>query len=263
MKTYNTLSLSSPEEHVLLLSFSRPEAANSINTEMAIELEDFFQDVVRREYAHRCILLTGAGDKAFCAGGDLKERNGMTDAQWKHQHAIVERVILAMRDCPVPIISAVNGAAYGGGCEFAINTDFIYASERAVFALTETSLGIMPGAGGTQNLARIVGTNRAKEIIFTAKPFSAEQARQWGLVNNVYPHDKLMQAAIETAHRISTNAPLAIVQAKKSIQRGAEMDRRTALFFEVEAYNQLVNTKDRLEGVAAFNEKRLPNFKGE
>ena len=181
MKKYNTLLISSPSEDVLLVTFNRPEAANAINTEMACELEDFFSDIVRKKSSHRCIVLTGTGEKAFCAGGDLKERNGMTDDEWRDQHVIVERVILLMGDCPIPIIAAVNGVAYGGGCELALNTDFIYASHQATFALTETRLGIMPGAGGTQNLARIAGVNRTKEIIFTARPFTAEQALQWGI----------------------------------------------------------------------------------
>lgn len=262
MNHFNTLTLSSPSEHVLLMRLNRPDTANAINTEMACELELFFQNLIRDREHYRCLIVTGAGERFFCAGGDLKERNNMSDAQWSAQHAVFERVILIMQDCPIPIITAVNGAAYGGGCEFALNTDFIYASESATFALTETSLGIMPGAGGTQNLPRIAGMNRAKEIIFTARPFSAQQAQHWGILNAVYSPEQLLPRTIETATTISTNAPLSIIQAKKAIQRGAEMDRRTSLLFEVEAYNSLISSEDRKEGVAAFNEKRSPRFTG-
>jgi enoyl-CoA hydratase/carnithine racemase len=130
-------------------------------------------------------VLTGTGDKAFCAGGDLKERRGMTDEAWTRQHVIFERMVRALIDCPVPIIGAVNGAAYGGGCEIAGCCDFLYAAESARFALTEVTLGIMPGGGGTQTLPRAVGERRAKELILTGKPFTAAEAHAWGLVNEV------------------------------------------------------------------------------
>lgn len=261
-KTYDTFTLSTPEEYVHLLTLNRPEVANALNTRTAEELLAFFSEFVANPGEIRCLVITGAGDKAFCAGGDLKERNSMTDEQWLAQHALFERVILTMLDCPIPIIAAVNGAAFGGGCEITLNCDFAYASDTARFALTETRLGIMPGAGGTQNLPRAVGLRRAKEIIFTARPFTAKQAEKWGVVNEVFPLAELLPRTLEIAAAIAANAPLSIRQAKKSMHRGIEMDRRTALFFEVEAYNHLVGTEDRLEGVRAFNEKRKPEFKG-
>jgi enoyl-CoA hydratase/carnithine racemase len=133
----------------------------------------------------RCIILTGAGDKAFSAGGDLKERRAMTDEAWQDQHLIFERAARAFVACPVPVIGVVNGVAYGGGCEMALLCDFVYASEKARFALTEVTLGIMPGSAGTQTMPRAVGERRAMEIILTGTPFSAEQAYEWGLVNKV------------------------------------------------------------------------------
>jgi enoyl-CoA hydratase/carnithine racemase len=211
----------------------------------------------------RCVVLTGAGSKAFCAGGDLKQRDEMTNEAWREQHAIFEQHVLAMMDCPVPIIAAVNGAAYGGGLEMALSADFIYAARSARFALTETSLGIMPGAAGTQNLPRACGVRRAKEIIFTAQPFSAEEAFDWGIVNRLCDGENLMSEALATARRIAANGPLAVRQAKKSIGMATQLDLKTGYAFEIEAYNQLVPTRDRMEGVRAFNEKRKPEFRGE
>lgn len=210
----------------------------------------------------RCVVLTGAGGRVFCAGGDLKERNGMTDAQWVAQHEIFERQYWALLDCPMPVIAAVNGPAFAGGLELMLACDFAYAVKTARFALTEVTLGIMPGAGGTQMLPRAVGERRAKEIILTGKPFSAEDALAWGIVNKLCEADQLMPEALATAERIAGNAPLSVRQAKKSMHYGLQMDLRTAFRFEIEAYNRLVPTEDRQEGIRAFNEKRKPAFKG-
>jgi enoyl-CoA hydratase/carnithine racemase len=229
---------------------------------MGRDLVRYFEDVALDPKSLRCIVLTGAGDKAFCAGGDLKERRGMTDEAWQAQHAIFERMLRAIMACPLPVIAAVNGAAYGGGCEMAAATDFVYASSNARFALTEVTLGIMPGAGGTQNLPRAVGTRRAKEVILTGLPFGAEEAAAWGLVNKVTAPAELMDAVLATARRIAGNAPIAVRQAKQSIHRGVQMSLWDGLAFEIEAYNRMVPTQDRHEGVLAFNEKRKPVFQG-
>jgi len=210
----------------------------------------------------RCIVVTGQGDKAFCAGGDLKERKGMTDEAWGKQHLVFERMVRALLDCPVPMIGAVNGAAYGGGCEIAATMDFLYAADTARFAMTEVTLGIIPGAGGTQTLARAMGERRAKELILSGRPFSASEAEEWGLVNAVYPQADLLDAALATAERIAGNAPVGVRQAKQAIHRGLNMSLSDGLAFEIEAYNRTVPTEDRREGVLAFNEKRKPVFKG-
>lgn len=259
---FETITVTHREEHIDVVTLNRPNAANAMNTQMGRDVMEAFEHYQIEFASARCIVLTGAGDKAFCAGGDLKERNGMTDETWKKQHALFERMLRAIVACPVPVITAVNGAAYGGGCEIAAATDFIYASTAARFALTEVTLGIMPGAGGTQNLARAVGTRRAKEIILTGLPFTAAEGEAWGLVNKVVPPGELMGAALETARRIAGNAPVATRQAKQSVQRGCEMSLADGLAFEIEAYNRLVPTQDRLEGIAAFNEKRKPVFRG-
>ncbi|MBT5265494.1 MAG: enoyl-CoA hydratase [Rhodospirillaceae bacterium] len=259
---FETLTLERVGEHVLKVVMDRPEAANAMNTQMGLDLRDLWTEFYVEPTDVRCIVLTGAGDRAFCAGGDLKERNGMTDAQWQRQHAIYEQAVRAMVDCPVPIIAAVNGAAYGGGCELSLCCDFVYVSTNARFALTEVTLGIMPGAAGTQNLPRAVGVRRAKEIIMTGRPFGAEDALAWGMANRVCEPDKLVEEAIETAERIAGNAPIAIRQAKKSTNMATQIEFKSGYDFEIEAYNRMVSTEDRLEGVLAFNEKRKPVFKG-
>jgi len=257
-----TLLLEYPAERVLRVILNRPEAANAINTQMATDLMLCFESLAMEGGDTRCILLTGAGERAFCAGADLKQREGMADEVWFAQHRVYERMIRALIDCPLPLIAAVNGAAYGGGCELAAAADFIYAAEDARFAMTETSLGIIPGAGGTQHLARALGERRAKELILSARRFDAVKARQWSLVNEVFPAAELADQALQAAQRIAANAPLAVRQAKQAIHRGLQMSLADGLAFEIEAYNRTVSTADRREGIGAFNAKRTPQFEG-
>jgi enoyl-CoA hydratase len=261
-KIFDTVQVTESQPHTLLVTLSRPEAANAMNTQMGLDLLDLFGSINAAPNRQRCIVLTGAGPRAFCAGGDLKERNGMTDQQWQDQHLIFERAIRAIIHCPVPIIAAVNGAAYAGGMEIALCADFIYAAEHARFALTEVTLGIMPGAGGTQTLPRAVGTRRAKEILLTGKPFTAQQAFEWGMVNRICKSETLVAEALETAGAIAGNAPISTRQIKQSVNYGLNMDLASAMMFEIEAYNRMVPTEDRREGIRAFNEKRKPNFQG-
>ncbi|MCC7048620.1 MAG: enoyl-CoA hydratase/isomerase family protein [Alphaproteobacteria bacterium] len=259
---FDTLLLSQPAAEVLLVTLNRPRAANAMDTRMMRDLLALFGGLAATPDAHRCIVLTGSGDRVFCAGADLKERDGMDDRQWQAQHLIVERMIRAVIDCPIPIIAAVNGAAYAGGCELALGCDFIYASTEARFALTEVTLGIMPGAGGTQSLPRAVGERRAKEIILTGRPISATEAAQWGMVNRLLPADALLPEALATAKTIAANAPVSIKQVKKSIHHGLQMSLADGMMLEIEAYNRTVPTEDRREGIRSFNEKRKPAFKG-
>jgi enoyl-CoA hydratase/carnithine racemase len=253
------------EDHgdgLVLLTLNRPQVANALNTQMGQDLLAFFDAVNAAPAQARSIVLTGAGERAFCAGGDLKERNGMTDDEWQAQHLLFERMIRAFIACPVPVIGAVNGAAYAGGCELALCCDFVYAAESARFALTEVTLGIMPGAGGTQQLPRAVGERRAKEIILTGRPFTAQDAYEWGMVNRLCAPGKVVEEAIETARRIADNAPISVRQAKQAIHYGLQMDLASGMMLEIEAYNRMVPTEDRREGIASFNEKRKPVFKG-
>ena len=261
--TFATLELTTPSPHVMVITMNRPAAMNAMNTQMMEDLRDCFAAFYVDADRARCLVLTGAGDKAFCAGADLKERNGMTDATWRRQHAIIEQTIRAMLDCPVPVIAAVNGAAFAGGCELALACDFIYAADHARFAQTEVALGIIPGAMGTQNLPRAVGVRRAKEVILSGAPFSAADALAWGLANRVLPGPELMADVLKVASRIAANAPVAVRQAKKSIDKSTDLDRSNGYAYEIEAYNRTVGTQDRLEGIRAFNEKRPADFKGQ
>jgi enoyl-CoA hydratase/carnithine racemase len=261
-QSYATLALENPAPQVLQVTLNRPEVANAFNTQMATDLMHCFEGLGLAPGDLRCVVLTGSGDRAFCAGGDLKERDGMSTEAWTAQHLVYERMIRAIIDCPIPIIAAVNGAAFGGGCELAAAVDFVYASDNARFAMTETSLGIIPGAGGTQTLARALGERRAKELILSARRFSASEAHQWGLVNEVYAPDQLFDETLQAASRIAANAPIAVRQARQAIHRGLQMSLADGLAFEIEAYNRTVPTDDRREGVRAFNEKRTPEFKG-
>jgi enoyl-CoA hydratase/carnithine racemase len=261
-RRYETVRVEDRGEGLLLLMLDRPEVANAMNTQMGRDLLAFFDAIHAAPAAARAIVLTGAGERAFCAGGDLKERNGMSDAAWQEQHLLFERMIRAFAACPVPVIAAVNGAAYAGGCELALCCDFIYAAETARFALTEVTLGIMPGAGGTQNLPRAVGERRAKEIILSGRPFTAAEAHEWGMVNRLCTPGRVVADALETGRLIAENAPIAVRQAKHAIHFGLQMDLASGMMFEIEAYNRMVPTEDRREGVLAFNEKRKPVFSG-
>ncbi len=261
-RSFETLALEHPAAHVLQVTLNRPRVANAFNTQMATELMSCFENLAMESGDTRCVILTGSGARTFCAGGDLKERDGMSDEAWSAQHRVYERMIRAVIDCPVPVIAAVNGAAFGGGCELAAAVDFVYASDSASFAMTETSLGIIPGAGGTQTLARALGERRAKEVILSARRFGADEALHWGLVNEVFAGDRLLDEVLQAAVRIAANAPVAVRQAKQAIHRGLQMSLADGLGFEIEAYNRTVPTDDRREGVRAFNEKRKPEFKG-
>ena len=262
MTVPETLKLKSIGAHVLLVTLNRPEASNAFNTQMAWDLIELFERLSVSAKGMRVVVLTGAGDKAFCAGGDLKERKGMTDEAWQAQHLIYERMIRAVIACPLPVIGAINGAAYGGGCELTAALDFVYVSETARFAQTEVRIGIIPGAGGTQTLARAVGERRAKELILSGQMFTAQEALDWGLANRMCRAEELMDSTLAMAETIAANAPIAVRQAKQAIHKGLQMGLMDGLAFEIEAYNRTVPTDDRREGVLAFNQKRKPRFQG-
>ncbi|MBI4637975.1 MAG: enoyl-CoA hydratase/isomerase family protein [Candidatus Rokubacteria bacterium] len=251
----------SPDGWVVTVTMNRPEQMNAMNTPLGEDLLACF-DGFARDRDVRAVILTGAGTRAFCAGGDLKERNEMTDEAWRAQHVIFEQAALRILRCPVPVIAAVEGFALAGGCELAVLSDFIVASETAVFGVPETTLGIFPGIGGTQLLPRIVGAPLAKELIFTGRRMKADEARAAGLVNHLVPAGEALARALEIADAIAQNGPVAVRQAKKAIAYGSETDLETAMILAIEAYNATVVTEDRLEGVRAFNEKRKPRFRG-
>lgn len=258
--TFTTLQLVYPQPTILQVTLHRPQVLHAINAQMMQELYTLWSEICAPSSAIRCVILTGSGEKAFCAGADLKERYRMDVATWKAQHAILQKAMRAMAECPMPIIAAVNGVAFGGGLELALASDFIYAADTAIFAQSETKLGIMPGAMGTQNLPHACGIRRAKELCYTAAPFSAQQAYDWGIVNTLCAPEKLQDRVLEVALQIAKNAPLAIRQVKKSLAVSLHTDLQSGYGYEVEAYNQLLGTQDREEGIAAFNEKRVPDF---
>ena len=262
LKSYETLLLDSPMEGLLRIQLNRPQVSNAMNTQMGHELIDVFGLVEADPTLYRCVMVTGAGGKVFCGGADLKERDGMTDDQFNTQHYLFERMMRAIYDCPVPAIACVNGPAVAGGLEIALGCDFILASERARCGFTEVSRGIMPGGGGTQHLPRAIGVRMAKELMFSGEIIDAREAERIGIYNHVYRDEELESRTFSLIARILGNAPVSVRQVKKAIEFGAQMDLRTGLFFEVEAYSRLVATQDRMEGIRAFNEKRPPKFKG-
>lgn len=259
---YETLLIERPHPDVLQITMNRPASMNAMNTQMGLDMLDVFGTLGAHPDTCRAVILTGAGDRAFSAGGDLKQRRGMSDAEWQAQHHIFERKVVAMRACPVPVIAAVNGVAYGGGCEMALMCDFIYAARSVRFALPEVTIGIMPGAGGTQTLPRAVGERRAKELLLSGKPWYAEDAERWGMVNRVCEPEALLRETLDIAATIAGNAPISVRQAKRSMHHGLSMSLEDGMLFEVEAYNRMVPTEDRREGIASFSEKRRPVFKG-
>ena len=255
-----TLQLQQAAPGVHLITLSRPHAANALSTQMGEELLAAWTRLAS-DPAVRIAVLTGEG-RVFCAGADLKERDGMTDAAWAGQHRLFETMIRAQLACPFPIMAAVNGAAMGGGFELALACDFAWASDSARFGLPEVRLGIMPGLGGTQTLARAIGERRALELLTTGQSIDAQQAQAWGIVGAVHAADALLDAALAQARQIAANAPLSVKALKQVVHAGAALPLAEAMEIELEAYNRLFTTEDRHEGVRAFNDKRTPRFSG-
>ena len=262
MNTYQTLlpePIAETQDHILLLRLNRPSSANALNTVMAEELRHFLSAIPQSPC--RVLIITGTG-RHFCAGADLKDRKDMSEAAWHTQHHAFEQAHRALLSCPIPVIAAVNGAAMGGGLELAMACDFIYAADNARFALTETTLGIMPGLGGTQLLPRKIGHARAAELIYLGRIFNASEASALGVVNRLFPESALLESTIATAQLIAANAPLAIQAVKQAMQQGVDKPLPEALHCELEYYQTLLTTNDRKEGIAAFNEKRKATFTG-
>jgi enoyl-CoA hydratase/carnithine racemase len=263
MTTANpTVLVQKIQPEIVALILNRPEAANALNMQMAKELAEAFR-LIGKDPAVRVVVLAGQGEKVFCAGADLKERKGMDELAWHKQHAAFESALEAIIGCPLPVIAAVNGAAFGGGLELAMACDFIYAVEHAKLALTEVTLGIMPGLGGATQLARAVGQARAKELLYSGTAFSAQEAYDWGLVNKVCTGATLFPETMAIAQKMVEGAPLAVQAIKQSLRQTMSLSLSDALTAELKYYNRLLGSKDRHEGINAFNEKRKPNFTGE
>ena len=261
--TYETVLIDAPDPALIRVTLNRPDAMNALNTRMAEELRDLFRGFATRAAGElRAVVLTGAGDRAFCAGADLKERHGMTDEAWRRQHVVFEEAGAALACCPAPVIAAINGVALGGGCEIAMTCDFIIAADSARFGQPESLRGIVPGLGGTQRLPRRIGTARALELLFTGRLIGAEEALRWGLVNRVVAPDDLGSTVLDVARRIGESGPLAVRAIKRAVLDGADRPLGEALATELRLYNQVIESNDRHEGIRAFNEKRPPRFTG-
>ena len=255
-----TVKLLIDDNGVALVTLSRLQVANALNSDMALEIKEIFYNLPPQV---RAVILTGEGDRAFCAGADLKERHGMDMEAWQIQHQKYRFALQSILDCAVPVIAAVNGAAYGGGLELALACDFIYASANAKFALPEVTLGIMPGMGGTQHLPDAVGLRRAKELLFTGKSFSADDALAWGVVNKICASENLMGETLTCVNAIISNAYLSVKAIKRTLTRSIDATMREGFSLESDHYNNLLSTKDRAEGMSAFNQKRKAVFVGE
>jgi enoyl-CoA hydratase/carnithine racemase len=249
------------EGHLAHLILNRPDVLNAIDNQLGQDLISAC-DALAADESVWAVVLRGAGDRAFSAGADLKARRDFTPEQWSEQRALFRRLFKRVRDVPQPMIAAVHGFALGGGTELALLADFVVASEDAVFGLTEVSLGIIPGGGGTQSLPRMIGRNRAKELIFAARRIPASEALALGLVNHVVTRQALLPKARALAEEIMRNSPFAVRQAKWAIDRGADLAFEEGLEREHEAYMRAIASEDRREGIAAFNERRPPQFTG-
>ncbi|WP_042223656.1 enoyl-CoA hydratase [Oceanobacillus manasiensis] len=249
------------DESIGVITLNRPKAANALSRELLDELSEHIR-LISQSPSIRCLIVTGAGHKAFCAGADLKERKEMTETQVMQAVNYIGETITALENLPIPIIAAINGAAYGGGLELALASDIRIAGNQAKLGLTETSLAIIPGAGGTQRLPRLIGPGQAKRLIYTGNPISASEAYRLGLVEEITEPENVIEKATEMARKIASNGPIAIRQAKLAIDAGMQVDIRTALRVEHLAYQNTIPTKDRIEGLTAFKEKRKPQFKG-
>jgi enoyl-CoA hydratase len=249
------------ENNIGYVTVNRPDVLNCFNYDTLSELQDVVNKISYSQDVH-VVIFTGAGEKAFSAGADLKERKTLTDAEVRRNVKAIRHVFNSIALLPQPSIAAVNGYALGGGFEWLLSCDFAIAAEGVSLGLTETSWAIIPGAGGTQRLPRLIGETKAKELIFTAKKMSAEEALDLGIILKVVPLSQLIPACEEFAAKIMKNGPVAIRQAKYAITRGINTDLQTGLEIEAKAYELTIPTEDRIEALNAFSERRAPQFKG-
>ena len=250
------------QDHVGILKINRPQAMNALNGQLLSELDELLIQL-SEDKTLRVLIVTGEGEKAFVAGADIKEMKDHSSDEAFKMAQNGQRIFSKLESLPFATIACVNGFALGGGMELALSCDMIVASEKAKFGLPEVSLGLIPGYGGTQRLARVVGANNARRIIFSGEMFSAEQAKSWGLVSEVYSPEDLMTSTLKLAKSISFKAPLAVSAAKKSLYEGIQTDLESGLQIEAEGFKEVFKTKDHDEGISAFMEKRRADFKGE
>ncbi|WP_332694062.1 enoyl-CoA hydratase [Halalkalibacter lacteus] len=247
---------------IILATLNRPNQANALSMQLLRELNDFLSSMEHATNV-RVVIFTGASDRAFCAGADLKERNELDEKEVRFAVQKIRMTMNRVATLKFPTIAAMNGTALGGGLELALACDVRIGSLTASYGLPETSLAIIPGAGGTQLLSRLIGSGKAKEMIYTASRISGTEAKEIGLLEHAEKQEDVLKKAFELAELMAGNGPIAIRQAKHAINLGLEVDIQTALIIERNAYEKLISTSDRREGLLAFQEKRKPTYKGE
>ncbi|KAA9017016.1 enoyl-CoA hydratase-related protein [Niallia endozanthoxylica] len=253
--------LYSVEDHIALVTINRPEVLNCFDYDTLHQLAETV-DRIELDPEVRVVIFTGAGDKAFSAGADLKERKTLSQQEVRRNVKAIRDVFNHIAELPQPTIAAVNGYAFGGGFELILACDFAISVPDAKVGLTETSWAIIPGAGGTQRLPRLIGEMKAKELIFTAKKLTAQEAYEWGILTRVVSNENVVEACKSFAGEMLKNGPVALKQAKYAIHNGMNVDIQTGLAIESKAYELTIPTEDRLEALAAFSEKRTPVFIG-
>ncbi|WP_422845085.1 enoyl-CoA hydratase/isomerase family protein [Acidovorax sp. M2(2025)] len=252
-------------DRVAVITLNRPDRMNTLGGTMKTDLARAFFELARNDDQVRAVLVTGSGDKAFCAGADIKERatDVVRGTEYFVRQKATHELFRNIEEFEKPVVAAINGVALGGGLEIALCCDLRIAADHARFGLPELKLGVIPAAGGTQRLPRVIGEARAKELILTADLVDAETALRYGLVSRVLPQAGLMAAAMELSQRIARHPPLAVRFAKRAINRGMQTDLDSGLEYERYAASMIVDSEDRLEGMRAFVEKREPQFKGQ
>jgi len=263
------LDVAEPEQLVLveyvsggriaIITLNRPHADNAITSELAAQLIEILETVAARPSV-RCAIITGAGDRAFSVGGDLYQRKSMTKEEWLRQRLVFDRVLYTLRTLRRPIIAAVHGMAYGGGCEIAISTDFIIASDDAVFGQPEAMVGLSAGGGSPVFLPRVLPPGKAMQMLMTGEPITAQEAHRLGMVNEVLPKAELLGAVLSIAEKIANNSPTAVQSVKRAVQngQGEPVEQAVAIMMD-EHWRSVVHT-DRVEGILAFTEGREPTY---
>ncbi len=244
---------------VAIITLNRPHADNAITTELAAQLIEILETVASRPSV-RCAILTGAGDRAFSVGGDLYQRKQMTKEEWLRQRLVFDRVLYTLRQLRRPIFTAVHGMAYGGGCEMAISTDFIIASEDALFGQPEAMVGLSAGGGSPVFLPRVLPPGKAMQMLMTGEPITAQEAYRLGMVNEVHPRVELMEAALNIAEKIANNSPTAVQSVKRAVQNGQGEPVEQAIAIMMDEHWRSVVHTDRVQGILAFTEGREPEY---
>jgi len=243
------------------ITLNRPAVLNALNRELRLELLAALE-AAEKDEGIRVVILTGAGEKAFSAGADINEFANLTPMGIRDHVELARKVTASIAGMGKPVIAAVNGYAFGGGCELCLACDLVVASENARFGLPEINIGIIPGGGGTQRLPRLIGVRKAKELIFTGEPIKAEEALNLGLVNKVVPAEKLRETVLELAGKLASKSPVILKLAKAAVNHSMESTLAAGLGYEKELFSLCFSTEDQKEGVKAFLEKRKPAFKG-